>query len=850
MNIPQQLLPLSKKGEDFIRKSALAFASIARGTGKSKKNDETAWDYFNGKINKERFKYLTHVGDFALPAAFKHISIQRPPLNLLISQQARRPFVFSVVAIDEESVKEKFKNQFVYLIKQLEVKVKEQQSIYEKSYKELIRQRQALEQKLQQEPQNEQQLKEMQAIVANLPEIETAMDRIQEEFEERLTLTKEELQKIQEYLTYDYKELKEMLAQKGLKKIRQQYNVKEKTVSYFIDKCVTGKGFYLVDYDPVAKKLIYEFLDSMQVSYPSIQGIKYSQDSPWITIEDWISHTMLIDEYGDSKELTEDVMKSLEYYKEYSGGEEIGQNNANVYTGAKSHSNGISRKRVYWKSPRKVFVKYSPNKHKEGEFFRHFINDETKYDTKPNVEKGEQVKTYYIYDVFTATVIDDKYVVEGRRMNPILRSVDNKSSAELPVIGRTYSSYSEEPYSLIWNTKDLQDLYNIVNYHRELYIAASGVKGQIIDLSQRPGNMSIQEQRYHKKTGTLYIQTADKAGRKIQSPYNQWKDYDDTLSPNIQYLEGIMLSLSEMVKETMGVTRQRMGQIVNSDQVGTAEMSRDQSALITEILYFEADQIEAMALRRALNLMAKFMWKDETLLQFTNPDLSTEVVKIPANLLNKADYDIYVLNNSEEERTMEEIKILARQQHEKGMLPFKNIIQMYNKTSVVELQKSVLRWADEAEKIRQMSQQNQAQAEQEAIKLKGQMDAELQAMLQKDKSEIEHLRLNLEKARIDMEKANSHVEAMLREKDIDTRKEVDLLKILSNREVEMNYLGEQSRNNQVQEQLSLLQIKLQELQIKLNAALGDKDAQLKQEQIKSKEKIETTKNRDKNRIKN
>jgi hypothetical protein len=47
MNIPQQLLPLSKKGEDFIKKSALAFASIARGTGQSKRNDEIAWDYYN-----------------------------------------------------------------------------------------------------------------------------------------------------------------------------------------------------------------------------------------------------------------------------------------------------------------------------------------------------------------------------------------------------------------------------------------------------------------------------------------------------------------------------------------------------------------------------------------------------------------------------------------------------------------------------------------------------------------------------------------------------------------------------------------------------------------------------------
>lgn len=850
MNIPQQLIPLSKKGHDFIRSSALAFASIARGTGLTKKNDEIAWDYFNGKINKEKFKYLTHIGELALPATFKHVSVQRPPMNLLISQKARRPFVFSVVVIDEASVRDKFRNQFMFIMKRVEAKVKDQRSVFERGYKELVRQKEQLQQQLSQEPQNEEQLQQMQMVMQNLPQIEVQMQRMQEEFEERLRLSDEELIKIKEYLTYEYKELKEALAQKGMKKIRQQHNTNDKSLSYFIDKLVTGKGFYYVDFDQKTQKLLYEAIDSMQVYYPSIQGVRFIQDGPWVVIEDYISYNMLIDQYGASKELTDDVMKSLEYYKEYSSGEEVGQLNANVYTGSRTSTNGINRKRIWWKSPRKVYVKHSPNKHKEGEYFRHFINDETKYDVRPNTEKGEKVVTYYIYDLYTATVIDERYVVEGNRVEPVMRSIDNKSKTELPVIGRSYSSYAEEPYSLIWNTKDLQDLYNIVNLHREYYIAASGVKGQIVDLSQKPKEMGLAEQRYHKKTGTLYIETVDKAGRKTQSPYNQWKDYDDTLSPNIQYLESIMMSISETVKETMGVSRQRMGQIVNSDQVGTAQMSRDQSSLITEILYYDSDQVEAMALRRAINLLAKFKWHEETLLQFTNPDLSTEVIKIPGNLLNKSDYDIYVLNNTTEEQKMEELKMLARDQNAKGMLPFKNIVELYNKESVVELQKAVHRWADEAHRLQQMAMQNESQANQEAIRMKAEMDAQLKTMVHRDTMELEKVRLQLDQARMELEKVDNQTNQLLKEKEINTNKEVELLKILSNRDVEMNYLSEQSRNNQVQEQLNLLQISLQELQIKLNTALGAGEQMLHDKEIASKEKIQTTKDRDKNAIRN
>ncbi len=850
MNIPQQLKPLSQKGKSFIRESALAFASVANGSGQSKKNDEISWDYYNGKLNKDNFRYLTHIGDFKLPSKFRFISIQRPPINLLSSQKSRQPFVFSTIVIDEESVKEKFKNQFTYIIKQTEAKIRQQQIAFEIQYKELLIQEEQIQMQLQQEPENEEQAQQIEELRQQMPSIQTAIDKIKEEFQERLRFTEEEISKISDYLNYDYKDIKEMLAQKGVKKLRSMHNVKDHSVSYFIDKIVTGKGFYYVDYIPGTKNLIFEAVDSMQVYYPSIPGVKWVEEGPWVVLEDYISHSQLIDMYGDSKELDDKAIKDLEYYSEYSNADDIGQANANVYTGAKSRSNGIKRKRIWWKSPRKVFIKKSPNKHQPGSEFRHFINDENVYDVKPNKQKGESVTTRYIYDLFTAVVIDDKYVVDGRRITDPLRMLDNYSWTQLPVIGRSYSSYSEEPYSLIWSTKELQDLFNIVNYHEELYIAASGVKGQIIDISQKPNNMSLPEHRYHKKLGNLYIQTVDKAGRKSPSSFNQWNDYDDTLSPGIQFLGLIKEQIKESCRETMGITRQRMGQTVNADQVGTSEMARDQSALITEILFYDSDQVEARALRRALNLQAKFLWKNESLIQFTNPDLSTEVVKIPANLLNKSDYDIVVLNNTDQERDMHEIKQLAMRHHDKGMLPFKNIIQMYNIDSLVELQKSVKRWSDEYERLAQLRQQDAQQAEAEAEQAKIQMENEFKAMVENDKNELEQIKMQLEEAKIQFQKENNMLVNMLKDKEIDSKERTELLKIVSNRDVEMNYLNEQTRNNQVQEQLQYLNTKLNELQIRINANLALKDDEIKREEIKTKEKIEQTKNRDKNRIKN
>ena len=849
-NIPEQLRPLSEKGKSFIRDSALAFASMASASAKDKKNDELAWDYFNGKIDKSKFDYLTKVGDLVLPSSIRRTSIQRPPLNLLISQQSRRPFVFSTIVCDDASIAEKFKNKYIFGIKEVQKKIKEGIAEFEIAYKKLLRQEQELQQKLQQEPQTEEEAQIQQQIIQQLPEIETAIKMLKEEFEERLIISKKDIQKINEYLTYDYREMKEMLAQKGVEKIRQKHSAKEHSTEFFTDKIVSGKGRFYVDYIPGQKGIIYEALDSMKVYHPSVPGIKYIEDGDWVLIEDYISYGMLIDQHGDAHELTDDVLQKLSYFKDYSAGQDVGQPNANVYTGSASNENGINRKRVWWKSPRKVYIKYTPNKHSKDKYFRHFINDENVYNVKPDISKGEKVETRYIYDLFMATIIDNKYVVDGRRVENPLRMEDSYSRVQLPVIGRSYSSYNDEPYSLIWNTKDIQDLWDIVNYHRELYIAASGVKGQVIDLAQKPKSMSIQEHQYHKKLGNLYIETVDKSGRKVSSPYNQWKDYDDTLTPAIQYLENILMSLENTCRETMGVSRQRMGQTVNSDQVGTSEMARDQSALITEILYYESDQIEARALRRALNLMAKHIWKDQTLLQFTNPDLTTEIVKIPANLLNKSDWDIIVMNNTNDERNMQEIKQLAFRQHEKNMLQFKHIIQMYNKKSVVELQKSVVRWSEEAEELARESQQNAQEAAERAEQAKIQMENEFKGMIEQEKSQIEQMKIQLDQLRLKMEEENNKMTSMLKNKDIDTRREVELLKILSNRNVEMDHLTEQERSNKMNEQLRLIQLQLQAVEMEINSQLALKDDEIEMKQVSSKEKIEEKKMRDKNRPKN
>ena len=75
------------------------------------KNDITCWSYYQNLINKDNTDYLTKIGGSELPATVRRIPKQRTFVDRLVSQQERRPFVFSCVLSDKKSIEEKYLDQ-------------------------------------------------------------------------------------------------------------------------------------------------------------------------------------------------------------------------------------------------------------------------------------------------------------------------------------------------------------------------------------------------------------------------------------------------------------------------------------------------------------------------------------------------------------------------------------------------------------------------------------------------------------------------------------------------------------------------------------------------------------------
>lgn len=68
----------------------------------------------------------------------------------------------------------------------------------------------------------------------------------------------------------------------------------------------------------------------------------------------------------------------------------------------------------------------------------------------------------------------------------IVRSATNPKDCTLSVNGLFFSDKNGDPFSIVLNTMDLQDKYDLTIYYRDSLIASSGSLGDWLDAAHLP----------------------------------------------------------------------------------------------------------------------------------------------------------------------------------------------------------------------------------------------------------------------------------------------------------------------------------------------------------------------------
>ncbi len=826
--------------------------------------DQKCWQLYNNYIDVREFEYLTTPGGNALPAKFQHIPAQRPKINFLVGRQLDRPLQASVVCTDKRSLKEKKENKVKFYVDEYITRFRDMYNQVDGQIQEILEKKKEIEQSLQQKPENEDQQQQLIQAKKMLPQIEAKIETIRQSLQDSQIFTMQNIKKLENLERYTNQDYMEITAQKALKAYIQKLEIIQKNVQSFIAHLVTGKPRFYVDYRPGDKLPIYRPLQGHNVFYQAIDDIEWIEDLDWAGFEEYMSPQDVISEFG----LTDEEKASIETDPGTNGayhndaGPFVTDEKGNVVDGGPNYvssgaifaTTGVKVQRVWWVAERTSKTIVTPNKYRPGHSIytfigandrkqtvidRHLYHNELAYgedgvkkskwilnaqqnDTLPKEYDDKDVRTYnsnqgdelvvrYLSDRYKGVIINNEILRAWK--DPIQpHTEENYSKKKLPIVGPTFNNLTKQPYSLIWATKEVQRMINVVSWHKELMLALAGTKTLLYDMIFKPEGMSDKEYRYNRKIGDMPVQTRKKGvGAVNQSNFNQWQVLDLSLSDSIQYLDKILDNLDGFLCGIMGISKQAMGQVTADDPVGTTKMSQQSVLTVTKVLYWQHDEVVRRALNMMMNLAKQYLWDSDTIMSYVNENSEQEIVEIPKGMFKGKDFEIIIVGNSKEEEKLDEMKNFALQNWSKGMLPFNNFMSIYSSDSMTEVRKMSEYFAEEAEKLMAQSKQtdlkNQSQLQEEKIKLQGQMTQ----MVEDQKRQIEKMAHDLEQQKFEFDKTIQAQELQLKSREIDVKQEA--VQVKSQAEFAGTKVTAQVKqeSNRANEKIKLLKIQLDSL---------------------------------------
>lgn len=703
---PQQKLPLSKKNKKWQTDCVnyiIGEGNIVSGAQSKTEFGElqTYYNLYNSIFDEKDFKKITNpfkVED-GFPATPQDFNIIRPKIDLLIGEETKRPFNFTVTRTSQESASE-------LMDKQKQLVLQYAMSFFNS----------------QLGPEEQQQFQEQIANGEVMPP-----------------------EQIAKYMDKDFKDVVENTAYHTIMYLRKKLSTDNEFIKGWKDALIGGREIYYVGV--LNSEPFLERVNPMQLSFDKSPDLEYIEDGSWCCRKMRLPIAEVYDRYYDK--LTEKDLNKLEEMMNAVPANNIGEHNpVDDFKGIQFHfydnplydeknSHCINVWHCCWKSFKKIFYVTTVDETGQTQID---IVDETyqKTGTEISVEPDWVIEVWEGYRASN----DLYFGIQPLEYQHI--SIDNPNSQKLPYCGAIYSNTNSKPRSLISILKPLQYMYIVLWYRLELALARDKGKVVNMDITQIPKSMNITPDRwlhYLSSVGVNFINPYEEgwniAGREGGKPatYNQITALDLTMSNVIAEYIQLMDKIEQLAGTISGITEQRQGAISTSELVGNVERSVIQSSHITEPLFWTHNQVKKHALTMLLNT-AKGVWQDlgKTKLQYIFDNGERAFINIPEKFYYE-DIDIFMSDTSKDAENIQKLQSLIQPAMQNGASLLEaaevltndnfNIIKQKLKdmqTRQEQMQQQQQQAETErAEKIQQM--QNQAK-EQELMLKEAEMDLE------------------------------------------------------------------------------------------------------------------------------
>ena len=639
----------------------------------------------------------------------------------------------------------------------------------------------------------------------------------------------EKVQELDNYLRYDYQDMRERRATQLLNHMIEKENLKYKWNMGFLDGLVAGREIYSLDIvngDPRIRKCNPANIRVIR------KGQSVDVQDADIIIE-WGYHSRgnVLDDYSDY--LSEDDVKEIERMDTtLSAGtdEAVAQgkepdllagtfsmiedkdgnlvpsnlNNAEMLLNPVLEDGSVLVTRTVWRSYRKIGkLKYYDRK--TGEQLYRFVDEFY----KPRVKMGEEIEKYiWVTDWWEGTRIGENIFVKMRPFPVKAYGINNPTGTLCPYVGGDYTQEGEPTTSLMARMKPYSYYYDFLMFKQwETLTKHKGVVGYL-DLAMIPEGWETEDALYFAdKMGWLPIDSFKEARKGAatgtlagnmnanRAPMNF--DMGNYLQQNMMILNFI----KEEISNISGVSRQREGAISSSELVGNTQRSVMQSSHITELYFQFHERIKVSVLKATLEV-AKHAYRNRSLkVQYITDDMSQVLAEIDGDMIREIDYGITIGSSMEYQQLQQTMIQLAQAGLQNDKVNFSQIMDILTDPSISSVRRKIE--TAERQKMDQMRQDSEQQ--QQMMQQQQQMAQQVEAMRNEGKQQAEQfkadLALELERVRnegkIDLEKvkAQLHKDLKMTESSdtvMKTMSDVEKLGMQLKHEAKENELDRQS----------------------------------------------------------
>lgn len=698
IQFPPQQLPFSKKTKlwrkqhcDWAANKAFFNYSPVR---KSVLHKKINYDLLNGKLHMKDLMLVINPDNIKagfIPDRIQHYPIMNSKLNVLRGEESKRVFDYRVVITNPNAISEIENN------KKAEVMQRLQQMIADTSQSE-------------------------------------------EEFNS-------ELEKLNEYMTYEWQDLKEIRANALLNHYVKELNIPLIFNKGFMDAMAVAEEIYMCDI--VGGEPTIERLNPLKVRVFRSGESDKIEDADVIVLEDYWSPGKIIDTFYDA--LTKEDMKYIENIpnepSESTNGMDddprlefiptsgiIGDdevmnpnqlfiNNFDTSLMPYDNAGNIRVIRVYWKSRRKIKKVKSYNPETGDEEFNFYPENYI-----INEDLGEEEETLWINEAWEGTKIGEKIYVNMRPRLVQYNRLSNPSRCHFGIIGSIYNLNQSKPFSLVDMMKPYNYLYDAIHDRLNKLLAKNWGKIITLDLAKVPKGWEIDKWLYFAKTNNIAVVDSFKEGNigaatgKLAGALNNASsgvidaELGNSIQQHINLLEFIKLEMADVA----GISKQREGQISNRETVGGVERATLQSSHITEWLFVTHDDVKRRAMECFLETSKIALRGRNKKFQYILSDGSMKVMDIDGDEFAEADYGLVVDNSNAIQELQQKMDMLAQAALQNQTLNFSTIMKLYNSCSLAEKQRMVEKNEQELMQRQQEAQQQQAELQQQQIQAESQ----------------------------------------------------------------------------------------------------------------------------------